>query len=109
MIFSTFFLVYATATLHLASATAIQVSLLAGLVGLGATPLFGYVSDLVGRRRMFLTGVTSMAVFALPYWSLLNTRDVGLVRVHLAQNERTAPISVDGTESELKGVDKNEG
>jgi MFS family permease len=79
MIFSTFFLVYATATLHLTFAAVIQVSLLASLVGLGATPLFGYVSDLVGRRRMFLTGVACMAVFALPYWSLLNTRDVGLV------------------------------
>src|SRR6266700_911357 len=79
LIFTTFFLVYATATLHLTAVTAIQVSLVASLIGLAATPLFGYVSDLIGRRRMFLTGVVLMAVFALPYWALLGTRDVGMV------------------------------
>jgi MFS family permease len=79
LIFSTFFLVYATAALHLAPNVAIQISLVASLVGLCANPLFGYVSDLIGRRRMFLIGVVLMAAFALPYWALLDTRDAGMV------------------------------
>jgi MFS family permease len=79
LIFTTFFLVYATTTLHLAQPVVIRIAMLAAVASLVATPLFGYVSDLVGRRRTFLFGVVTLFVFALPYWTLLNSRVVALV------------------------------
>ena len=79
LVFTTFFLVYATTALRLPPATAVNVSIVSGLFGIACPPLFGYLSDLLGRRRVFLTGVVAMALWALPYFALLGTRDVRLV------------------------------
>jgi MFS family permease len=79
VLFSLFFLVYARMALHLPQATAINIVIASGLAGAACTPLFGYVSDLVGRRRTFLWGACAMALFALPYFWLLDTREVTLI------------------------------
>jgi MFS family permease len=79
LVFTTFFLVYATAALHLPAGTAVNVSIVAGLFGIACPPLFGWLSDLYGRRRVFLTGVVAMAAWAVPYFALLDTRSVPLV------------------------------
>jgi MFS family permease len=79
LVFTTFFLVYATTALHLSQATAVNVAIVSGVFGIACPPLFGYLSDRLGRRRVFLLGVTAMALWALPYFLLLGTRDVGLI------------------------------
>ncbi|HEY7201800.1 MAG TPA: MFS transporter [Candidatus Dormibacteraeota bacterium] len=79
LVFTTFFLVYATTALHLSREAAIDVAILSGLVGMACPPLFGYLSDLLGRRRVFLLGAIAMAAWALPYFALLDTRDLGLI------------------------------
>ena len=79
LVFTTFFLIYATVALRLPQATAVNVSIVAGLFGIVSPPVFGYLSDLFGRRRVFLAGVVAMALWAFPYFALLNTREVGLV------------------------------
>ena len=79
VLFANFFLLYTAVGLHLPQSTAINVSIVAGLVGVVCTPLFGYVSDLVGRRRTFAWGAVAMLIFAVPYFALLNTRDVTLI------------------------------
>jgi MFS family permease len=42
-------------------------------------PLFGYLSDLIGRRRMYGIGIVGTGLFAFPYFGLLNTKSAGLV------------------------------
>jgi MFS family permease len=42
-------------------------------------PLFGYLSDKLGRRRVYGAGIILVALFAFPYYALLNTRQSGLV------------------------------
>jgi MFS family permease len=42
-------------------------------------PLFGYLSDRVGRRMWYLVGCVIMMAFAFPYFALLNTKDPLLV------------------------------
>ena len=37
-------------------------------------PLFGYLSDRVGRRRLYLVGCAIMVVFPFVYYGLLDTR-----------------------------------
>jgi metabolite-proton symporter len=40
--------------------------------------VFGLLSDYIGRRRMFLTGMTVLALFALPYFMLVSTSNIWL-------------------------------
>src|SRR5262245_2844390 len=39
---------------------------------------FGLLSDLIGRRRMFLTGMAVLALFAIPYFMLVSTSNIWL-------------------------------
>jgi metabolite-proton symporter len=39
---------------------------------------FGLLSDYVGRRKMFLTGMTVLALFAVPYFMLVSTSNIWL-------------------------------
>src|SRR5207248_2679651 len=48
------------------------------VVELFTIPLFGYLSDRVGRRIWYLIGCVLMAVFAFPYFLLMNTASVVL-------------------------------
>lgn len=79
VVFTTVFLVYGSAVLGLQQGLLVSVSIAASVVGIGATLFFGYLSDVVGRRSLYLTGVVLMFAFALPYWFLLNTRSLSLI------------------------------
>ena len=37
------------------------------------TPLAGHISDLIGRKRMYLIGAVTMGLYAFVYFALLNT------------------------------------
>jgi len=47
--------------------------LIAATIGLLTTPLFGALSDRVGRRRVYLFGALFSLVFAFPFFWLVNT------------------------------------
>jgi MFS family permease len=74
LIFQTFWLTYATLILGLKQTAVYSFVIVAALVSLAAIPLFGYLSDRVGRKRMYLIGAAVMFLFVLPYWALLDTK-----------------------------------
>ena len=39
---------------------------------------FGLLSDYIGRRKMFLTGMAGLAFFAVPYFMLVSTSNIWL-------------------------------
>jgi metabolite-proton symporter len=47
--------------------------LIAAAIGLLTTPLFGALSDKIGRRRVYLIGALFSLVFAFPFFWLVNT------------------------------------
>ena len=55
---------------------------MAAAVGLISVPLFGHLSDKIGRRTMYGIGIACVALFAFPYFGLLNTTEPGLVLRH---------------------------
>jgi metabolite-proton symporter len=78
-LFITFVLTYGTRELGLPRDQLLTDTLVAAAVGLVSVPLFGHLSDLIGRRRMYAIGVVLTGLFAFPYFGLLNSRSGGLV------------------------------
>jgi MFS family permease len=75
----TFVLTYGTEKLKLEKGDLLNDVLIAATVGLVCVPLFGLLSDVIGRRTMYGIGITCMALFAFPYYGLLNTQRSHLV------------------------------
>ena len=78
-LFITFVLTYGTAHLKLSRGSLLNDTLVAAAVGLVSVPLFGHLSDKIGRRTMYAIGIACVALFAFPYFGLLNTTEPGLV------------------------------
>ncbi len=78
-LFITFVLTYGTKNLGFPRGTVLTDTLIAAALGLISVPLFGYLSDIIGRRRMYGIGIVCVALFAFPYFGLLNTTAPGLV------------------------------
>jgi MHS family shikimate/dehydroshikimate transporter-like MFS transporter len=70
-----FVITYATANLNIPRDTILNAVLLSSLLALMAMPAFGWLSDKIGRRFMFLISCAFSAVVAFPLFSLLATRE----------------------------------
>jgi MFS family permease len=77
-IFSVFVITYGVDKLLLGRTLILNAITIAAIVELFTIPLFGYLSDYVGRRRWYLLGCVLMAAFAFPYFLLMNTRVSGI-------------------------------
>jgi MFS family permease len=78
-LFSTFVLSYGTGTLHLSKDFLFSSMMLACCVSLITVPLFGYISDLVGRRVVYVAGAITLGVFAFPYYAMLDTGNTTMI------------------------------
>jgi MFS family permease len=78
-IFTVFILTYATTALGFEASDVYTYVIVAGLVSLVTVPFWGYISDLVGRRRLYIVGAALMVVWSFVYWPLLDTRVPALV------------------------------
>jgi MFS family permease len=78
-IFSVFVLSYATEQLGLAKNEVLTGVWIAAAVQLIAIPAFGHLSDQLGRRPVYLCGAMFLAVFAFPFFWLIESQEVGLV------------------------------
>src|SRR5262249_57598354 len=76
---TTYVRTYGTRTLHLPQAMLLEFVMIQALVSLVTIPLFGHLSDVVGRRRITAIGCAAMAVFPFIYFALLDTRQTWLV------------------------------
>ena len=78
-IFTTFVLTYGTKELDVPRGQVLSYLMAAAALGLFSMPFFGWLSDVVGRRRVYGAGIVLTAAFAFPYFGLLDTRVGGLM------------------------------
>ena len=72
-IYIAFSVSYATDELGLASSTVLLGVVIAALIGTVLQPVYGALSDRVGRRPLNLWSVCFTALYAFPFWLLVNT------------------------------------
>jgi MFS transporter, MHS family, shikimate and dehydroshikimate transport protein len=68
-----------TNQLSLPRSTILNAVLLSAVVGLFAIPLFGWLSDKLGRKSLFYASCAFAIAFAFPIFWLLDTKDAGVI------------------------------
>src|SRR5579863_2640783 len=72
-IYAGFIFTYGTTVLHSSRNLLLAAVMCATALSAVTTPLSGYISDRIGRKRMYLIGACAMGVFGFAYFGLLNT------------------------------------
>jgi metabolite-proton symporter len=78
-IFTVFVLEYGTDELGFGKNFLTNSVAAAAALSLIMVPLFGHLSDKIGRKKMYIIGAVVTAAWALPYFGLLNTKSSFLV------------------------------
>ncbi|MBB5152509.1 MFS transporter [Saccharopolyspora phatthalungensis] len=78
-LFVTFVLTYGTVELQMPRGQILNYTLIAAAIGLISIPFFGHLSDWLGRKWVYGAGIVLTALFAFPYFALLDTRIPALV------------------------------
>jgi MHS family shikimate/dehydroshikimate transporter-like MFS transporter len=78
-VYSVFVLTYATQQVQMERQTVLNGILLGAFLELAAIPLFGALSDRIGRRPVYLFGAIVTGLFAFPFFWLLDTGNTQLV------------------------------
>jgi MFS family permease len=77
-IVSVWLISYATTTLSYDRTAILTANAALSLSDIPMILTFGLLSDHVGRRKMFLTGMAVLALFAVPYFMLVSTSNIWL-------------------------------
>jgi MFS family permease len=80
-IFTAFIFAYATGTLHMSRELVLTAVLVASCLSFISIPMSGHLSDLIGRRKMYLIGAAATGVFGFIYFGLLGSGSATLVFV----------------------------
>jgi metabolite-proton symporter len=83
-IFTAFVFSYGTTVLGVSRDFLLTALLTASILSCITNPLFGFLSDRIGRKRMYLLGITAMAVFGFGYFAILGTKVPGLIFLAIA-------------------------
>ncbi|OAJ57894.1 MFS transporter [Paraburkholderia ginsengiterrae] len=74
-IYTAFVFTYGVRTLGASRDLLLMAVLAASLVEFVTIPLFGHVSDLIGRRRMYMIGAAAVGVFGFLFFAMVDTRN----------------------------------
>jgi MHS family shikimate/dehydroshikimate transporter-like MFS transporter len=83
-----FMVVYATTTLGLPKSLILDAILIAAIVEIVTIPLFGYLSDVIGRRPLYFIGALFTIAFAFPlFWFMeMRTTEAVILTVVVAMS-----------------------
>jgi len=78
-IFNAFAIAYVSRQLGLSATLALTGVVIAAAIEIFLLPLFGALSDRIGRRPLYMAGAAFVALFAFPFFWLLNTESTVLI------------------------------
>ena len=91
-IFITYILTYGTRVLGFSRGLLLNLVMLGAAASLIATPILGYLSDIIGRRKLIMIGSLVMVFFPFAYFALIDTRVIWLVALAIVLSEPVADI-----------------
>ncbi|KQV16787.1 MULTISPECIES: MFS transporter [unclassified Kitasatospora] len=74
---TTFVLAYAVGHVHLPKQTALNAVLIASAIQFALIPLFGALSDRIGRKPVYLFGAVGVGIWAFVFFGLVDTKSFG--------------------------------
>jgi MFS family permease len=80
-VLTSFLLVYVTTHLDLSKSTALNAVLIASAIHFVAIPMWGALSDRIGRRPVSVIGAAGMAVWAFVFFALVDTGSFAVITV----------------------------
>jgi MFS family permease len=83
-IFTTYIITYGTQQLGFSRGAILNFVMIQSVLSVGTVLLFGWLSDIYGRRRITAIGCVAMIVFPFIYFGMLDTRSVWLVFLAIA-------------------------
>jgi len=78
-IFTAFVFSYTTGTLKLSRDFTLWAVLAAAAISFVSIPLFGHLSDRIGRKNMYMIGATTIGVLGFAYYGMLNSGSLTLI------------------------------
>ena len=78
-IFTAFIFAYGTGTLHVSRDFLLTAVLAASVVSFVSIPVFGHVSDRIGRKNMYLIGAVVTGVFGFIYFAMVDTGSLPII------------------------------
>ncbi|WFU18667.1 MFS transporter [Bradyrhizobium sp. CB3481] len=78
-IFTAFIFSYGIETLHVPRNFLLSAVLSASVLSFVSIPLFGHLSDRIGRKNMYMIGAVVTGVFGFIYFAMLNTRSSAII------------------------------
>jgi MFS family permease len=78
-IFTAFIFSYGTETLHVSRDFLLTAVLSASVLSFVSIPLFGHLSDHIGRKKMYMIGAAATGVFGFVYFAMLNTGSEAII------------------------------
>lgn len=80
-IFSTFVVSYATSNLGFSRTATLTAVMIATVITTILIPIMGNLSDKIGRKKLYIFGTIGMAIFAFPYFWMLQQKSVLLLMI----------------------------
>jgi MFS family permease len=78
-IFTAFIFAYGTGSLQVSRDFLLVAILVGAVFSFIWVPLFGHISDLIGRKKMYMIGAATCGVFGFIYFGMLNTGSLVLI------------------------------
>lgn len=78
-IFTTYVLTYGTQVLHMSRGLVLNLVMLQAIISTITIPIFGHISDRIGRRKITAIGCVVMMIFPFVYFGMLDSGVFGLV------------------------------
>jgi metabolite-proton symporter len=78
-IFTAFIFSYGTASLHVSRDFLLTAVLAASVLSFVSIPVFGHLSDQIGRKNMYLIGAVVTGIFGFIYFAMVNTGSLPII------------------------------